>query len=328
MSDSTQLPDKNCWDIRTGQSARTKIVLGSPIFESKSCFHGRRPIAESQELQWRSISSCSFPYLREKASEKSKYISRSVVNTCRTSCNRAMTLSFSLRVTNWQIVHAAFPFFLVRHLYTRASRPQHLSSSIFAACARTDPPPPPQFCVWNTSVFFPPGGRCVFPLSWSWKLDINSCRKPSSRHLMVAQDGCVCTSTVLLVVRDGSNWREYRFEDFFLVTLKKQWRRDTNERQWRAVQVRLNKQHLHWSLKLSTIRRIVELKWSTHNRRRQMEFFERVARHRQCYWTRRNGFSEEKRLGRRRRWRTPGGRCWWRSANTICLTKLRDSWMP
>ena len=48
-----------------------------------------------------------------------------------------MTLSFSLRVTNWQIVHAAFPFFLVRHLYTRASRPQHLSSAIFAACART-----------------------------------------------------------------------------------------------------------------------------------------------------------------------------------------------
>ena len=113
------------------------IVLGSPIFESKSCFHGRRPIAESQELQWRSISSCSFPYLREKASEKSKYIARSEINTYRTSCNRAMTLSFSLRVTNWQIVHAAFPFFLVRHLYTRASRPQHLSSAIFCS-VRTD----------------------------------------------------------------------------------------------------------------------------------------------------------------------------------------------
>ena len=106
-------------------------MLGSPIFESKSCFYGRRPIAESQELQWRSISSCSFLYLREKASEKSKYIARSEINTYRTSCNRAMTLSFSLRVTNRQIVHTAFPFFLARHLYTRASRPQHLSSAIF-----------------------------------------------------------------------------------------------------------------------------------------------------------------------------------------------------
>ena len=48
-----------------------------------------------------------------------------------------MTLSFSPRVTNWQIVHAAFPFFLVRHLYTRASRPQHLSSAIFCS-VRTD----------------------------------------------------------------------------------------------------------------------------------------------------------------------------------------------
>ena len=132
-----------------GQGARTDwprkkhlpdslpIVLGSPIFESKSCFHDRRPIAESQELQWRSISSCSFPYLREKASKKSKYIAQSEINTYRTSCNRAMTLSFSLRITIWQVVQTAFSFFLVRHLYTRASQPQHLSSAIFAACART-----------------------------------------------------------------------------------------------------------------------------------------------------------------------------------------------
>ena len=79
----------------------------------------------------------SFPYLRETASEKSKYIARSEINTYRTSYNRAMTLSFSLRVTDWQVVHAAFPFFLVRHLYTRASRPQHLSS-VFFCSVRTD----------------------------------------------------------------------------------------------------------------------------------------------------------------------------------------------
>ena len=42
-----------------------------------------------------------------------------------------MTFSFSLRVTIWQVVQTAFSFFLVRHLCTRASRPQHLSSAIF-----------------------------------------------------------------------------------------------------------------------------------------------------------------------------------------------------
>ena len=65
------------------------------------------------------------------------YIAQSEINTYKTSCNRAMTLSFSLRITNLQITHAAFPFFLVRHLYARASRPQHLSSAIFCS-VRTD----------------------------------------------------------------------------------------------------------------------------------------------------------------------------------------------
>ena len=48
-----------------------------------------------------------------------------------------MTFSFSLRVTIWQVVQTAFSFFLVRHLCTRASRPQHLSSAIFCS-VRTD----------------------------------------------------------------------------------------------------------------------------------------------------------------------------------------------
>ena len=113
------------------------IVLGSPIIESKSYFPGRHPIVESQELQWRFTSSCSFPYLRKTAPEKSKYTARSEINTYKTSYNRVTTLSFSLRVTNWLVVHEAFPFFLVRHLYIRASRQQHLSSAIFCS-VRTD----------------------------------------------------------------------------------------------------------------------------------------------------------------------------------------------
>ena len=146
---STQTTQQKLWEHSNGPRCRNKltkkkdvpdslpIVLGSPIFESKSCFHGRRPIVESHEFQWRSTSSWFFPYLRETASKNSKYTTPSEINTYKTSFNTVMTFSFSLRVTIWQVVQTAFSFFLVRHLYTRASRPQHLSSAIFCS-VRTD----------------------------------------------------------------------------------------------------------------------------------------------------------------------------------------------
>ena len=146
---STQTTQQKLWEHSNGPRCRNQltkkkhvpdslpIALGSPIFESKSCFHGRRPIVESHEFQWRSTSSCFFPYLRETASKNSKYTTPSEINTYKTSFNTVMTFSFSLRVTIWQVVQTAFSFFLVRHLCTKASRPQHLSSAIFCS-VRTD----------------------------------------------------------------------------------------------------------------------------------------------------------------------------------------------
>ena len=146
---STHTTQQKLWEHSNGPRCRNKltkkkhvpdslpIVLGSPILESKSCFHGRRPIVESHEFQWLSTSSCFFPYLRETASKNTKYTTPSEINTYKTSFNTVMTFSFSLRVTIWQVVQTAFSFFLVRHLCTRASRPRHLSSAIFCS-VRTD----------------------------------------------------------------------------------------------------------------------------------------------------------------------------------------------